>query len=173
MSGMNKIYLVGLPAAGKSTVAAWLAERLGWTCIDLDRAIVEQTGSSVPQLFMEKGETEFREIEARVLRDISNQENIVVGCGGGTAAFHDNMSYMTSRGLTIYLNTDRTLLVDRIAESTQERPLFSGLNRDQIQAKLTEILESRGVYYSQAKLVWNRSEPGEMLYFAVNQLVNL
>ena len=170
---MNKIYLVGLPAAGKSTVAVWLAERLGWTSVDLDHAIMEHTGSSVPQLFMEKGEAEFREIEAQVLREVSSQNNIVVGCGGGTAAFHDNMSYMTSRGLTVYLNTERTLLVDRIAESRHERPLFLGLDREQIQEKLTEILESRGVYYSQAKLVWNRSEPNEMLYFAVNQLVSL
>ena len=170
---MNKIYLVGLPAAGKSTVAVWLAERLGWTSIDLDHAIMEHTGSSVPQLFMEKGEAEFREIEAQVLRQVSAQNNIVVGCGGGTAAFHDNMSYMTSRGLTVYLNTERTLLVDRIAESRHERPLFLGLDREQIQVKLTEILESRGVYYSQAKLVWNRSEPNEMLYFAVNQLVSM
>ncbi len=172
MNGMNKIYLVGLPAAGKSTVAAWLAERLGWRCIDLDQAIVDQMGSSVPQLFMEKGEVAFREIEARVLRDISVDDHIVVGCGGGTAAFHENMSYMTSRGLTVYLNTERTLLLDRIAESRHERPLFFDLTREQIQGKLTEILESRGVYYSQAKLVWNRSEPNEMLYMAVSHLVN-
>ncbi len=170
---MNKIYLVGLPAAGKSTVAVWLAERLGWTSIDLDHAIMEHTGSSVPQLFLENGEAEFREIEAQVLREVSAQHNIVVGCGGGTAAFHDNMSYMTSRGLTVYLNTERTLLVDRIAESRHERPMFFGLDREQIQEKLTEILESRGVYYSQAKLVWNRPEPNEMLYFAVNQLVGI
>ncbi|MDA0685273.1 MAG: shikimate kinase [Bacteroidetes bacterium] len=169
---MNKIFLVGLPAAGKSTVAVWLAERLGWTFVDLDHAIMEHTGSSVPQLFMEKGEAEFREIEAQVLREVSSQNNIVLGCGGGTAAFHDNMSYMTSRGLTVYLNTERTLLVDRIAESRHERPMFLGLDREQIQEKLTDILESRGVYYSQAKLVWNRSEPNEKLYFAVNQLVS-
>lgn len=170
---MNKIYLVGLPAAGKSTVAVWMAERLGWASIDLDHAIMEYTGSSVPQLFMEKGEAEFREIEAHVLREVSAQSNIVVGCGGGTAAFHDNMSYMTSRGLTVYLNTERTLLVDRISESRHERPLFLGLDREQIQEKLTEILESRGVYYSQAKLVWNRAEPNDILFFAVNQLVSM
>lgn len=168
---MNKIYLVGLPASGKSTTAAWLAQKLGWNHWDLDDAIVREYGKSVPQLFMDLGEEAFRNMERDELRKTQTLDQVVVSCGGGTAAYFDNMAFMTSHGLTVYLNPDRTLIVDRIAESRQQRPLFFGLERPQIQAKLTEILESRGVYYSQAKLVWNRPEPSEMLYFAVSQLI--
>ncbi len=169
---MNKLYLVGLPASGKTTTAQWLAQKLGWTFLDLDALIEAKMSMSIAEIFVSLGEDAFREIEAKCLRETAGMSNIVVGCGGGTAAFHHNMDWMKSQGLTVFLNTSVDVLVHRIAEKASLRPMFSGCGRQEILSKLTEIAEKRHVYYSSAKIIWNKSEPSDFLYRAVNQLVS-
>lgn len=168
---MNKLYLVGLPAAGKTTTAKWLAEKLGWDFIDLDNYITQKAGMSISDLFNRIGEDGFRELEAKCLRETQQISSAVIGCGGGTAAFHGNMDWMKAHGLTVFLNTSFDVLVQRILENESGRPMFQGSNKQEIMTKLVEISEKRSVYYSSAKIIWNRSEPAEFLYKAVNQLV--
>lgn len=168
---MNKLYLVGLPASGKTTTAQWLAQKLGWTFLDLDEYIEAKVGMSIAEMFLTMGEELFRELESQCLRETASMNSTVVGCGGGTAAFHNNMDWMKAQGLTVFLNTSFDVLVQRIAENEAQRPLFQGCNKDEILSKLTEIAEKRRVYYSSAKIIWNKSEPGDFLYRAVNQLV--
>ncbi len=168
---MNKLYLVGLPAAGKTTTAKWLAQKLGWSFIDLDEQIESETGMGIATLFYQMGEDAFREIEAKCLRETGKLNHVVVGCGGGTAAFHSNMDWMKANGLTVYLNTSFDILVQRIAQNEVQRPLFDGCNQEEILQKLSEIAEKRQIYYSSAKIIWNKSEPADFLYYAVNQLV--
>lgn len=168
---MNKLYLVGLPAAGKTTTAKWLAQKLGWTFIDLDEQIEAEMGVGIAGLFSQLGEAAFREKEAKCLRETGKLSHVVVGCGGGTAAFHNNMEWMKSHGLTVFLNTSFDVLVQRIAQNDVQRPLFEGCNQEEIWQKLSEIAEKRNVYYSSAKIIWNKGEPTDFLYSAVNQLV--
>ena len=105
MYAMNKLYLVGLPASGKTTTAKWLSQKMEWTFLDLDEYIESKMGLSVREIFTTLGEDSFREIEAKCLRETASLRDVVVGCGGGTAAFHGNMDWMKSHGLTLYLNT--------------------------------------------------------------------
>ena len=168
---MNRLYLVGLPASGKTTTAKWLADKLGWAFVDLDDRIESQMGMTISEIFEVHGEDGFREMEAKFLRTTQDMTHVVVGCGGGTAAFHGNMDWMKIHGLTLFLNTSLEVLVSRIATDMRKRPMFSGKNESEILNKLSQIAENRGIYYSSAKIVWNRSEPSEMLYNAVNQLI--
>lgn len=168
---MNKLYLVGLPASGKTTTAQWLAKKLGWTFMDLDQMIESQMGMTVAGIFETQGEDFFREIEAKCLRETSHLDHIVVGCGGGTAAYHGNMDWMKIHGLTLFLNTSLDVLVARIGADMAQRPMFSGKNESEILNKLSQIAENRSIYYSSAKIVWNRSEPNDLLYHAVNQMI--
>jgi shikimate kinase len=168
---MNKLYLVGMPAAGKTTTAKWLANKLGWDIVDLDEQISAISDMSIPALFSALGEEGFRELEAKCLRETRNLQNAVISCGGGTAAYHGNMDWMKSHGLTLYLNTSFDVLVQRIAENESGRPLFQGSNKQEIMEKLVELSEKRSIYYGSAKIIWNRSEPNDFLYKAVNQLV--
>lgn len=168
---MNRLYLVGLPASGKTTTAKWLADKLGWAFVDLDERIESQMGMTISEIFEAHGEDGFREMEAKFLRDTQDMTHVVVGCGGGTAAFHGNMDWMKIHGLTLFLNTSLEVLVSRIVADMRKRPMFSGKNEAEILNKLSQIAENRGIYYSSAKIVWNRSEPSEMLYRAVNQLI--
>ena len=86
-------------------------------------------------------------------------------------SFHGNMDWMKIHGLTLFLNTYLEVLVSRIATDMGKRPMFSGKNETEILNNLSQIAENRGIYYSSAKIVWNRSEPSEILYRAVNQLI--
>ena len=168
---MNKLYLVGLPASGKTTTAKWLSQKMEWTFLDLDEYIESKMGLSVREIFTTLGEDSFREIEAKYLRETASLRDVVVGCGGGTAAFHGNMDWMKAHGLTVFLNTSFDILVRRIAETDSQRPLFQGCNKQEIMEKLSEIAEKRSIYYGSAKIIWNKSEPTDFLYRAVNQLV--
>ena len=168
---MNKLYLVGLPASGKTTTAKWLANKLGWTFLDLDQMIESHFGMTVSVIFETHGEEFFREIEAKCLRDTLRMETVVVGCGGGAAAYHGNMDWMKIHGLTLFLNTSLEVLVGRIGAELAQRPMFFGKNESEILNKLSQIAENRSIYYSSAKIVWNRSEPNDMLYRVVNQLI--
>ena len=170
---MNKLYLVGLPASGKTTTAKWLAHKMEWTFLDLDEYIESKMGMSVRDIFSTMGEDSFRELEAKCLRETSILRDIVIGCGGGTAAFHGNMDWMKAHGLTVFLNTSFDILVQRIAKNDSERPLFQGCDKEEIMKKLSEIAEKRSIYYGSAKIIWNKSEPSDFLYRAVNQLVSI
>src|SRR5260370_36442454 len=70
------IYLVGFMGSGKSTVGKLLAERLGWSFVDLDEEIVSQEGCPIPQIFDELGEAEFRRIERQALEKRVRQVSI-------------------------------------------------------------------------------------------------
>jgi shikimate kinase len=134
-----------MPAAGKTTTAKWLANKLGWDFVDLDEQICAISDMSIPALFSALGEEGFRELEAKCLRETRNLQNAVISCGGGTAAYHGNMDWMKSHGLTLYLNTSFDVLVQRIAENESGRPLFQGSNKQEIMEKLVELSEKSGI----------------------------
>ncbi len=168
---MNKVYLVGMPASGKSTTARWLARKLGWEWLDLDTAIESKLGMNVAMAFELLGEEEFRKTEQQVLMETKELSQVVISCGGGTAVFFNNMSWMKNNGLTLYLNPEIGILADRIATQPLQRPYFSGLSGNEILNKLLEMQENRANFYSEAKIIWNKPEPTDFLYMAVNQFV--
>ncbi len=168
---MNKVYLVGMPASGKSTTARWLARKLGWEWLDLDTAIESKLGMNVAMAFELMGEEEFRKTEQQVLMETRELSQVVISCGGGTAVFYNNMAWMKNNGLTLYLNPEIGILADRIATQPLQRPYFSGLSGNEILNKLLEMQENRANFYSEAKIIWNKPEPTDFLYMAVNQFV--
>ncbi len=170
---MNKVYLVGMPASGKSTTARWLARKLGWEWMDLDDVIEQNLGMNINLAFEVLGEDTFREAEQVALLNTKNLSNVVVSCGGGTAVHFNNMEWMKSNGLTLYLNTEIGILADRISSQPLQRPYFKGLSGVEILNKLLEMQEYRANFYSEAKIIWNKPEPTDFLYMAVNQFVEV
>jgi shikimate kinase len=169
---MNKVYLVGMPASGKSTTARWLSRKLGWDWLDLDDVLEKNLGMTVSMAFELLGEDKFREEEHTALLKTKNLSRVVVSCGGGTAVHLDNMDWMKNNGLTLYLNPEIAILADRIAAQPLQRPYFKGLSGDDILNKLLEMQENRANFYSEAKIIWNKPEPTDFLYVAVNQLID-
>lgn len=82
-----KIYLLGFMGAGKSYWGKQLADHLNLPYYDLDEVIVEAEEMAIADIFASKGEDYFREQEAKLLRDLSEQESFLISCGGGTPCF--------------------------------------------------------------------------------------
>jgi shikimate kinase len=138
--------------SGKSTAGKKLASLLDWSFTDLDNKIEEHAGKTIPEIFSSLGEIAFREIESEVLRSLKDQTNAVISTGGGTPCYADNMDYMLETGLTIYLKLTPGQLRSRLSESSTERPLIKGLDKDQLQEFIEDKLAYREKWYSQAEI---------------------
>lgn len=150
----NRIYITGLPGAGKSYTGQQLAATLGLPFADLDTLIVQQEGKPISAIFDEVGEEGFRKLEADVLRSYSdNNERFVMACGGGTPCFYDNINYMNAKGLTVYLREDVNVIAQRIANEQYKRPIFSAMGIAEIPQKLRKITIDREPFYLKARLI--------------------
>ncbi|PID93011.1 MAG: shikimate kinase, partial [Bacteroidetes bacterium] len=87
------IFLIGYMGSGKSTTGKKLARRLGLPFYDLDLLISTHQGLSIPEIFQQKGEAQFRNVEAAQLRTLNENDHAVVSTGGGTPCHHHNMQW--------------------------------------------------------------------------------
>jgi len=147
------IYLIGFMGSGKSHTGQQLADALEMPFVDLDDRIEALAGCSIAQLFEYKGETYFRELEASALRATLSDDPAVISCGGGTPCFHDNMDWIKTNGLSIYLKASIPLLVKRLKKGQEHRPLIRGLNEAELAAFIEERVAQREFFYSQAEMV--------------------
>jgi shikimate kinase len=88
-----RVALIGFMGAGKTTVAAALARRLGFDAVDTDRLVEELAGATVPQIFATKGEAAFRDMEAEVLAALAARSRVVIATGGGAPAQERNRAF--------------------------------------------------------------------------------
>lgn len=167
-------------ASGKTTFGKALARRTGLQHIDLDFYIEQRFHSTVRQIFAQKGEEEFRRIEAAMLREVGEMDDVIISCGGGTPCFGDNLEYMKSRGLTVCLQASEDTIANRILQAGNKRPLMAGKSREEIIETMRNHMEARGPYYSRAHLIIsgekleNRSQISDTVeFFIKNQLNNL
>ena len=148
---MVRVILIGYMGAGKTTVGKALAANLGLTFYDLDWYITMRYHRSVPEIFAERGEEGFRDLERRMLHEVAEFENVVVSCGGGTPCFFDNMEYMNSLADTVYLKAEPDVLAKHLKMGKGKRPLIEGKSPEELETYIQESLQAREPYYSQAK----------------------
>lgn len=154
-----KIYLIGYMGSGKSTLGQHLANALGISWLDLDDEFELRYKVSIPAFFEKYGENTFRDLEHKVLTDISVIPDLVVSTGGGSPCFHDNMKLMNQTGITVYLQAMPELLISRIELSARKRPLFQQMKGEDFLQKITTHLQSREPFYSQAKIIIDATKP--------------
>jgi shikimate kinase len=160
-----KLYLIGLPGSGKSSFGKQLADEAKVPFIDLDQIIEQESGMAVSQLFSEKGEDYFRNIEAVALRQQSKKSEFIMACGGGTPCFHNNMKFINESGTSIFLNVPLTEIITRLNTAEQQnRPLLADTTQESLEQKLKALLEKRINFYRQANLILNNpGSPAEVL----------
>lgn len=146
-----RIYLTGYMGCGKSTLGRKLARHAGLQFIDMDHYIEERNCKTIPQIFAEEGEAEFRKKERMALEELSEFTDVVIATGGGAPCFFDNMDLMNRTGKTIYLDIDPKILATRLLKSKTERPLIQGKSEEELVQFIGETLEKRNVFYSKAK----------------------
>ena len=149
---MNKsIILVGYMCVGKTTIGRDLAKLMNRTFYDLDWYIEERYHTKVSQIFAEKGEAHFRDLERRMLHEVAEFENVVLSCGGGTPCFFDNIGYMNQVGEVFYLKASPETILQHLSMSRGERPLLKDKTPEQLQQFVTEQLAQREPFYSKAR----------------------
>lgn len=129
---------------GKSTTGRELARRLGREFVDLDSAIVERSGRTVVQWFDESGEAAFREYEADLLAELLNGSvPVVLATGGGAVLLERNRRALDASAVTVALDATKEVMVERLASSTVDRPLY----RDDPSAAVERVLAERAPLY--------------------------
>lgn len=148
-----RIYLIGFMGCGKSTLGRKMAGLMNLNFIDLDKYIEERNFKTIPLIFEEDGEQGFREKEKNALTEVSQFENVIIGTGGGTPCFFDNMALMNRTGITVYISPDTETLANRISHSRTERPLVAGKSREELISFIDRTLEKRNPFYRQSKII--------------------
>ena len=120
-----KIYLVGFMGSGKTTVGRELAARIDAPFFDLDELIEAAEKLSIKDIFAQKGEPYFRKRERDLLRSTKNLDAAVIATGGGTFTFDENIQFIQSEGLSVYLSAPYALLRTRVGTKAADRPLFT------------------------------------------------
>jgi shikimate kinase len=170
------VCLTGFMGSGKSTVGRLLAAHLAWRFVDLDTEIERHTGLPISQIFEQKGEAVFRDIEhdclAHILGSASERDTrLVLALGGGTFAQPRNAALLRelsspprgSGAVAIWLDCPMEDLLQRCV-LMGDRPLFRN------EASFRKLYEERLPYYQQADY---RVESGGEPFRVVEQILAL
>ena len=155
---MKRIFLIGYMGAGKTTVGHELAKQMELTFIDLDLYIEARYHKTIRELFAEKGEADFREIERKALHEVADFEDVLVSTGGGAPCFFDNIDFMVSTGTTVYLRVSADELAARLEPCKQTRPIIQHLSGDELKQFIEKNLEKREPFYSKASIIFDAEE---------------
>jgi shikimate kinase len=159
------VYLVGMPGSGKSTVGRELAGRYGVPFVDLDVEIERDAGTSVPEIFADRGEAAFRALEAQALLKSSAHDPSVVACGGGIVLEPANRITLRNTGICVFLDVPLERLRARIEPST-DRPLIRS------EGDLERLFDTRQPLYREcaAHVVEASGDPSEVADAIVEEL---
>src|SRR6218665_3725724 len=161
-----KLFLIGLPGAGKSTLGKDLVWKLDILFFDLDAKIVEQIGESISDYFEKNGEDVFRKIEAQALGDWGGEtfSGGILATGGGTPCFFDNMKKMNDVGITIFLNRSPKKIAKLLSKKgIRRRPLLKDLRGEELEQRLQGLLQQRLPFYQQAQFAVKAKGADEIL----------
>ena len=141
-SNKPNLYLVGFMGTGKSTVGRRVAEKLGFHFIDVDQAIEEEEGHSITQLFDQKGEEAFRELERNFIESGHPDSNCVVSCGGGLSVPDGMPELLKKKGVAVCLWATPEVIYER-TKGNSTRPLLDVTDPLSSIRKLLEQREPR------------------------------
>lgn len=150
--------MIGFMGCGKSTMGRSLASMLNLTFIDLDTYIEGKYFKTVPQIFAEEGETEFRKKEHKALEEVALFDDVIVATGGGAPCFFDNMELMNRAGYCVFLDVEINTLVNRLIHSKTERPLIKGKSPEELKSFISELMLKRRPFYEKASYILKGSE---------------
>ena len=152
---MTRIILIGYMGSGKTTLGKALSKDLGLPFFVLVWYIENRFCRTVSQLFAERGEDGFRQLERAMLHEVAEFENVVIAAGGGTPCFFDNIDYMNRQAQTVYLKTTPEVLFKHLHMGKQKRPLLSGKTDEEMRAYIVESLAHRAPFYEKANYILN------------------
>jgi shikimate kinase len=149
-----RIFVLGMPGSGKTTLGRQLAAAMGFPFVDLDQVIEESAGKSVQVIFKESGEPAFRKLEARLLREwCARDEDFVMATGGGTPCYSDNIQVINRSGTSLFLDVAPKEITERILKTDlSTRPLFARVRPENLKDNIEFMRSQRIPFYRQAHL---------------------
>ncbi len=169
---MSKIYLIGPRACGKTTVGRVVAKALQFDFYDSDAVILEKAGCAISSFVEYNGWDAFRDLETKVLKSLSELDNVVVSCGGGIVVRTENIEIL-KEGFTVYLKTDVDTLVNRLSANPEhgQRPSLTG---KPLAEEVREVLEEReSLYLDSATVTVSGSDSIKRLSAGIVEEFNL
>lgn len=164
------IFLIGFPTSGKTSIGKLLSKKMKISFFDTDHLIEEKTRRTIPEIFENEGEANFRIYEKEILETLKDKTGIV-STGGGLPCFYSNLETMLEMGTVIYLQVDFEILLGRFRDkkTSENRPLLS--QQDDLRATLEKMWADRNPYYEKASLILQSGRKTKQQI--VNELVEL
>ncbi|MFH0753600.1 MAG: shikimate kinase [Candidatus Omnitrophota bacterium] len=163
----KNIVLVGFMACGKTFTSRELARQLNRERVSTDELIVAREKRSIADIFVQSGESYFRQVEREVVLECAGREGLVIDCGGGVAANEENFNALKVTGISFYLNASPEAIHRRTKGGT-DRPL---LNVDDPMTKIKELLAKRDPFYRKADHIVDSSE--DNIPKVVNEILHI
>ena len=148
-----RIFLIGFMASGKSTFGKKLANVMNFSFVDTDQKVENETGLSILNIFLEKGEVFFRETETGILNDLLLLNNVVIACGGGLPIHSANLYKMNRFGITVFLKPPFHIIAQRLLDLKHSRPLLLEMGDDELEQRLRVLYLQRLPVYREAAYI--------------------
>lgn len=143
---IRNLFFIGFMGAGKSSVSARMGQLLGRDVVEMDQHIAQEEGMAITDIFAQKGEPYFRNLETALLKSCAQGAPRVVSCGGGVPLRAENVAAMKHCGTVVLLTARPEVILNRVKDST-DRPLLNGhMNVPYI----AELMEQRRPKYEAA-----------------------
>ena len=143
---MNNIFLIGMIGSGKSTIAPILNKKLNLPYIDTDIDLSSILDMSMKDIFKNLGEKKFRILESVYFREQVKKNNYIYALGGGIILNKKNRELIKNNGISIFLDTSKEELINRLKDNIDDRPL---IHRNNINQSINEIYNRRYDLYKQ------------------------
>ena len=146
--GGRNIFLIGMMGSGKSQTGPVLAKMINYAFVDTDDVIEKASKQSISSIFEKDGEKVFRDVEKKVLKEISQHHSLVIATGGGLVTLPENWGIL-HQGIVIWLDLDLKRSIKRLESDKKKRPLLIG---DDLAVNFSQIYESRKPIYLESDL---------------------
>lgn len=166
MRPRENIVLIGFMGSGKSAIGRNVARRLGFQFIDTDQLIIERVGMPIPQIFAERGEEAFRELETSAIDSLGHLSRCVIATGGGAVLREQNRALLRELGFVVGLTASEDTIFSRVSRNSK-RPL---LQTDDPRGTMLALLETRRAIYREAAQ-WTLDTTGLTLEQATETVV--
>lgn len=138
----SNLILIGFMGTGKSTIARQLSKQLDMPFFEMDEMIVQKEGMEISDIFKEKGEDYFRNVETTLLKNLLQKERGILSCGGGIVLRDENIQAMKKHGTVILLTAKPETILQRVKHN-QSRPVLNGKKNIEDITKLMKEREER------------------------------
>ena len=150
MNSNKNLVFLGMMGSGKSSIGFLISKKLNLQFIDIDNMIEEKAGLKISNIFKDKGESYFRNLEEKITLKVLKKSNIVISLGGGGFINEKIRNEVLNNNFSFWLDWDSEILLQRIKNS-EKRPIALNSSDQEI----ANLIKKRSKIYSKAEFKIN------------------